>query len=141
MKRGQQKKNLQYVQKLFVFLKNVYIGKLTSWGKVYFRCYTQKPEKCTEAIHSWILSRCQISSVCDVEWIPGVFFISFFLKCCNLLSQCTHSHSLCLPRRLLPQIVVSHISQSDFNNPLRRGMNLFYPAVQQCFVQVEKEWQ
>lgn len=40
-----------------------------------------------------------------------------------------YSCSLCLPRRLLPQIVISHISQSDFNNPLRRGMNLFYPAV------------
>lgn len=40
-----------------------------------------------------------------------------------------YSRSLCLPCRLLPQIVISHISQSDFNNPLRRGMNLFYPAV------------
>lgn len=40
-----------------------------------------------------------------------------------------YSHSLCLPRRLLPQIVISHISPSDFNDPLRRGMNSFYPAV------------
>ena len=42
-----------------------------------------------------------------------------------------YSRSLCLPHRhrLLPQIVISHISQSGFNNPSRRGMNLFYPAV------------
>lgn len=91
------------------------------------RCYAQKAKELCQSTNVLMLSTYTsiVHQIVVLSALTQILILFYFLKCCNLFFMVCS----CSLHRLLPQIAISYIFPSDFNNPSRRGMNFLYPAV------------